>query len=501
MVKFELATMKYDNGSSLNDNPWTQEILKRFNAKINYMWAVPQPEYEKKITLSIASGELPDIFAVTPKQFYELAKAGAIEDLTSVYEQHAPDSLKKLVNDAGANVLKSATVDGKMMALPFTGLQKEEIDFLWIREDWRKKLGLPEPKTFEDMFTIMNAFANQDPDGNGQKDTYAMGLQKNSLANDTTEYDSMTRGLMNAFHAYKDIWIKDDSGKLVYSNIQPEMKAFLGKLQEMYKNGYLDKEYMVKDSNKEWELYGSNKIGMMFCNWGCGLWPLQMTLTPDVEWKAYEVPSVDGQPSKSALKLNVEGMYWVVKKGFAHPEALFQMADLFTNVFYYNKEPAVDQQLVQNDSNTLIWSMAPVRIYDTLAWNNHGISVRKALNGELNTSELTAVELGQYDNVKAYQGGDKAQWHINAQSGLDGSLSILNKYITDNRYVVDEFYGERLQIMKDKRDTLNRLQHETFTKIVNDEVSIDEFDTFVSEWKRLGGDQITAEINDWYARQ
>jgi len=29
--------------------------------------------------------------------------------------------------------------------------------------------------------------------------------------------------------------------------------------------------------------------------------------------------------------------------------------------------------------------------------------------------------------------------------------------------------------------------------------SIDEFDKFVAQWKQLGGDQITAEVNEWYA--
>jgi len=28
---------------------------------------------------------------------------------------------------------------------------------------------------------------------------------------------------------------------------------------------------------------------------------------------------------------------------------------------------------------------------------------------------------------------------------------------------------------------------------------IDDFDSFVTNWKKLGGDQITQEVNEWYA--
>ncbi|MGG3280993.1 hypothetical protein [Paenibacillus solani] len=40
---------------------------------------------------------------------------------------------------------------------------------------------------------------------------------------------------------------------------------------------------------------------------------------------------------------------------------------------------------------------------------------------------------------------------------------------------------------------------ETFTKIIRGAASVDEFDQFVLNWKNLGGDQITQEVNEWYA--
>ncbi len=40
---------------------------------------------------------------------------------------------------------------------------------------------------------------------------------------------------------------------------------------------------------------------------------------------------------------------------------------------------------------------------------------------------------------------------------------------------------------------------ETFTKIIMGEKSPDEFDVFVANWHKLGGDDIMKEVNEWAA--
>ncbi|KHF31042.1 hypothetical protein CM49_06447 [Paenibacillus sp. P1XP2] len=54
--------------------------------------------------------------------------------------------------------------------------------------------------------------------------------------------------------------------------------------------------------------------------------------------------------------------------------------------------------------------------------------------------------------------------------------------------------------MVEKREILNRKRDEIFLKIIMNQVPIDEFDKFVEEWKKLGGDDITKEVNEWYAK-
>jgi multiple sugar transport system substrate-binding protein len=66
----------------------------------------------------------------------------------------------------------SSTVglDGRHYGIPYS----RQAMTLMVRKDWREKLGLPQPKTWQDMLALAKAFATRDPDGDGKKDTYGM---------------------------------------------------------------------------------------------------------------------------------------------------------------------------------------------------------------------------------------------------------------------------------------------------------------------------------------
>lgn len=50
--------------------------------------------------------------------------------------------------------------------------------------------------------------------------------------------------------------------------------------------------------------------------------------------------------------------------------------------------------------------------------------------------------------------------------------------------------------MKQTWANLTKLEQESFIKIVTGSEPLDYFDTFVSNWKKQGGDQIIQEIED-----
>ena len=50
--------------------------------------------------------------------------------------------------------------------------------------------------------------------------------------------------------------------------------------------------------------------------------------------------------------------------------------------------------------------------------------------------------------------------------------------------------------MEKKWSNLKKKEDEVFLKIIIGEASLDEFDTFVEEWKAEGGDEITTEVQE-----
>jgi len=301
---------------------------------------------------------------------------------------------------------------------------------------------------------------------------------------------------LNGYHAYRDIWLKDASGNLVYSDIQPEMKTALTQLQTLYKNGWIDKEFGVKDTQKVEENIGSGKIGMIFGDMGTAAAPLQQ-LTPNNEWLPFPVPSVDAQKAKLQIPLNIYNYYWVVKKGTAHPEAIFPLMQTWLDLFYNNtSEDLYKQYNYDSEADIASWMNAPIKIYKTKRATNH-LAEMKVMNGESkDTSSLTPEQRDNYAGMQKYLAGDKKFWNVYMQDGPDGTGKIAVDYLEKDLYMPTQFTGTPTPAMVLKKANLDKLRDQMYLKIIQG-ASPDEFDQFVEQWKKLGGDEITKEVNEW----
>jgi len=491
-VRYTDSSFKFKEGESLDKNAWTAAYESQLGIKIKNLWVVNGDQFNQKMNLSITSGDLPDIFMVDAKQFRELAEAGMLEDITQLVEDYGSPLTKEMI-DRGTNAKTAATYDGKLMAIPPAEDYLGGAPLLWVRTDWLKKLNLPEPKTMDDFLTIADAFTTQDPDGNQKDDTYGLAVSKDILGG----YPDVS-GFMNGYHAYMNVWIKDASGKLVYGSIQPEMKAALGKLQELYKAGVIDKEFGVKDGGKVAEMQSAGKIGMNFGAMWNPLWPLQDSVTqdPNAEWGAFPIPSVDGSPAKAQTNADFNS-FWVVKKGAAHPEAIVKLFNLYNEkIASEHAEPAI----YQNDNGIEVFKYAVMA-------NGFGTpqgllsvhrNVVKALQAN-DASPLLPEEKNYYDKIVAYKGGDISNWGTNKVFGEGGSWAVIGQYYVDNQQLLkNEYFGAPTPGMTEKKAILDKLVLETFTKIILGS-PIDDFDKFTADWNKLGGEQITREVNEWYA--
>jgi putative aldouronate transport system substrate-binding protein len=499
-VRIVNDTFKYAEGESIENNAWTRSLEDKLGITVKNKWVVsgdgPGGQGEQKMNVSIASGDLPDFIPVNAKQLKQLVEADLLMDLTDVYEKYASPFTKEIMIQDGPNALASATFDGKLMAIPNTASSMDNTMMIWVRTDWLTKLNLPEPKTMNDVLAISEAFTTKDPDGNGKPDTIGISLNKDLYGG----YAGID-GFLNGYHAYPRQWIKDSSGKVVFGSIQPEMKVALAKLQELYKSGQIDREFGVKDGGKAAEFAAAGRVGLHFGGMANPLWPLVDNKKNDknAQWQSYPLVSADDKPAQSRVGLAV-GQYYAVLKETKNPEAVLKVINLFVETGWGKTTTPENYAEHFTKDGYERHKYIPFQ-----AW-----PARKNLDIHLNVSEaiksgdkskLNPEETNNLAQIEAYlQGkeGSELGWGYERVFGVDGSFKTVNKYVTDNSILMSEFFGAPTQTMVEKDATLQKMELEVFSKIIMGD-PIDNFDKFVTDWKKLGGDAITEEVNAWYA--
>lgn len=491
--RYTESTYKYENGDTIEDNIYTRAYRDELGINLKYDWTVPIEQFEQKMNVSIASGDLPDIMWLTNKQLTDLADNDMLYDLTDLYEQYATPLAKEILQQ-DQKAFDTAKIDGRLMAIPKTASAVDGLPILHIRTDWLEKLKLPEPKTMQDVVTIARAFVTQDPDGNNQADTIGLGLTKSFL----TDNHFGTAGFFAGFHAYPQKWVKDESGSLAYGSIQPATKNGLQLLQEMYKEGLLDLEFGVKDRAKVTESVVSGKLGMFYGGMSSPGAVIQDNVTndPNAEWKSYAIVSADEVKATPMGKVPVQ-LYYAVSKKSEHPEAIIKLLNFSMEGFAPDAPP--DTGFGFSPSGIPVYLYNFIGPEPAMKNLNAHRNVLKALESN-DPSGLSAEEKTYYDKIVDYRAGNRANWGQDRIFGTPSTFDVIEQYVQDDNYMLDAYYGGSTPTMVEKLASLQKMEEEVFTKIIMGE-SLDTFDKFVQDWLKLGGEQITKEVNEWAAKQ
>ncbi len=151
--------IRASNDSKNIYNREAETFEKKTGIKINYFNATT--DFEQRLARAAAGNALPDLIfndAVSIGQFVQL---GIVEEID-------PAAIKG-GGDLYPTAWESARyTDGKYYGVPTSA----QTFALFVRKDWREKLGMPAPESWDDVAKLAKAFTTQDPDGNGKDDTY-----------------------------------------------------------------------------------------------------------------------------------------------------------------------------------------------------------------------------------------------------------------------------------------------------------------------------------------
>ncbi|CAM4405123.1 extracellular solute-binding protein [Paenibacillus macerans] len=202
-----------------------------------------------KLPVMIASGELPQVLAScgAPNQSYLItaAKNGAFWDITDLIKDYKNlASMPQLVYD-------NVSIEGRVYGIPrFRPVSRYTSVY---RQDWLDHLGMQPPQTLDDLYQMLKAFTEQDPDKNGKNDTVGVTIM---ISNNNISFD-----LSSAFGAPNN-WSETD-GKFVKAEETPEYLEYLKFMKKLYDEGLMNKDFASIDVGQNEGNLENGKAGVI----------------------------------------------------------------------------------------------------------------------------------------------------------------------------------------------------------------------------------------------
>ncbi len=475
---------------------------------------VEYPQYKELINMRIAGGTAPDIWlGQNESGIRDYYNQGLIASWDrSFFEKYAPN-LNAYINGGGAHGDRAdivdtwwagaciGTPDGKMITMPQM-IGKSAIPKAMIyRGDWIDNLGVdPEnlPSNIDDFIELMYRFKNEDPDGNGQNDTYA-------FSTSTIKYFLTAFGSYSGFpDSFNSQWYLQDDGVVRNADILPGVKEALTILQELYADGLIDPEFSAKTGENTGGYWA---ISQGFIN---GLYGVSGHASMDHYRKrevlndaggpvAQEYWAINGEDSDFYFGPWIVGPYgdyghyvdndYGLGESYVYNIALEQEPAKLATIFKIMDAFCVDDELA---------ILAEFGIEgETFEYNDFGGISSLITNEELNAKGVAVLRSVYGPNYVYNENVIDIMFYKNPAQLVQ--MEVQEKPFFDS-YLKPDITGWPPSQAEYSADLI-AFRDETYIGIIKGDLEIDYFDTFVEEWLSRGGQVLQDEANALYAEQ
>jgi len=480
-------TIYLDNKSrgalaSYNDSPAMQALEERMGFEIDFQH--PVDTSTDKVSLMINSGELPDVLFISTYFYGGWQKAQvkqAAYDGTFVRIDENLDKMPNLKKYLDENpdverTIRMYNADGGIYAIPtvYSDVTYNYYDGYFIRKDWLDKVNIEERlktpeniRTIEDWETVLTAFVEQDPNGNGKKDEVGF-----------STFAYMSKFVfMPAFDVFNwNYYLDPDDNEITHGAIEPGMKDFITMINDWRERGLVNPDYTATTQEVLDDLVINNKLGAFYCDFN-NTAIKYVAANPDME--LVPVPMIEN--SKGQARTGKVGKGVVGGTGAlinADSENLEEVYDLF-NYLYSEEGRDLGNWGIKDESYTVD--------ADGKKHFTKKITGEKNIIDAYNKYTASGVNGGivcYYDN----------EVNIELNKNVTGKQKALQdlakQYCADvdkcaNLPATATTLEEDAEILKYTTD-LDTYISENWAKFVSGNRPVDEFDDFVKEVNRLG---------------
>ena len=452
------------NASSFSEVPLYQEVEKRTNTKINFIHP-PAGQETEQFNIMIASGEYPDIIT---RDFFtykggpqKAIDDGVIIELDPYLKEYAPNYMKILKENPQWE--KESTLDsGKHYTM--ASFRGDDYLLCWfgpqIRKDLLDKAGLPVPETIDEWDTVLRAFKN-------------MGI-KYPL---TSKGLQIHWGWLGAYGVGENYY--QENGVVKYAPMEKGYKDFIAQMAKWYKDGLLDPDFATQDAKTFDTKILAGDVGAYNTGAGGGMGkfiPVLAQNIPGAKLVGAKYPSlVKGQKAKygqrddnyfrstsTSVSTNAKNPAEVVKfldYGYSEEGTSYEMKDGYPTYTEY------------------------------ITKNSEGMSMAAALCRYTASSYCGPFvqDKRYYEQYLPYPEQKEA---IKLWSDHDAVLKL--PPIT--------FKEEESAFIATKSTEIETYAKECIIKFIMGQISIDNYDEFVSTLKKMGVDDVLKKYQAAYNR-
>jgi putative aldouronate transport system substrate-binding protein len=469
-------------------NEIQKRVESKYNVKFN-IWYVDKQKFDEVVGIKLASGDMPDYMIIPlTANLIRYVDQGVLAPITEDIWKRVPTYTKILKEyDVNNNILHEVTVNGKVYAFKPIWLETNYPTTVVWRTDWLKKVGIQKmPHTLGEFTEALYRFAKQDPDGNGENDTY--GFSDSSMDFFFGAFGPIPLYRYSSRSGQRLHWSKQGD-TYTFNAILPEMKEALGYLRKLYADGVIDPEFVTSENKGGyWAIshaFINGRIGLTgrqyYYHWapplsegdkGGIVYNEFIKANPGSDFgKTFELgkPPVGPKGKSGAFSTgpaNIDS-YGFTTKGVKDPrkvEVICKMLEDVLNDFEYSN-------LVLFGINDVHYQVNPSGVYLLKKeFTGHPDQVRAGIG--IFSGGMMNPEFDKKRNPPLYAFADKY-----ATAGyVPEKVPITPAY---QKYIGD----------------LTKLTTEAYIQIITGGKPLEYFDEFVNTFKARGGDEIIREVN------
>ena len=462
-VSFYIAIM---NGPKVEDTWSEHQIEEKFNCDLELIFLPGWEDLNTKVNLLMNDeDQRPDViwWSGMPDEYREWVESGLLVDLVPLLKNIENSNILSYYDEWA---MFPTYVNGSIYSIP-GDVAEVSCMGTFVRQDWLEKFGMSEPETMEEYVEYLLACVNDDPDGNGEKDTYGFG-------GDSGDWKYMSPFLY-AYQADVMHFVKNDDGTIVHGSTQPQVKDALAMMADLYQKGVF--EPSIFSASEGETLFAEGKVGS-FYRYLSSLNPSQQYLQsfyqnhPDGK---YEVIKPIKGPDGFSSDHRENGTGWcsyAITKNCENPQRVMEIMDGIASGEMF----ILDKWGVEGETYELTEDGAVNFIVDESKRNELGLST---FTGFVNRKDAYNIQNSKEVN------------------DLFERAKETSKPLDDYRVV----FGTNGEKWKEYGPELEKLRDEYFYGIIMGERPLDDFDTYVELFYQHGGTEAEEEANRMYAEQ